>query len=107
MAHASLSFESRIPNLARELGLSHAMVSALTNVDAGRLSQCLRGMRSLPNDEGLRIVNLLNRLIALTEAIAPLALPKSVPDILQLAKFFEGRDIERIREQVSQLFEQT
>ena len=103
---ASLSPEVRAPQIMRELGVSGAFVAALCQIEESKLSKALRQLKRLSNEEGLRLIETLNRLTELQKAVAPLAIdlknPKNARLILEA---FEGVDGDTIRERVSGLFQ--
>src|SRR6516225_9476447 len=70
----TLSAENRALPLLRDLGCSNAFTAALVGIEESRLSRALRLLRPLPNDEGLRLINTLQRLIELRDAMRPLCI---------------------------------
>jgi hypothetical protein len=101
----TLSPESRIPVYAKEVGISHAVLCAVCGTSPDRLGQAVRGMKALSNHEGLVLVETLLRLIDLTEAIKPLALPKDVAGIRVVLDAFDSVDANVIRERMNKVLE--
>lgn len=62
-------------------------------------------MKQLSNGEGLMLVETLLRLMDLTEAVKPLALPKDVAGIKTVLKAFDGIDAGVIRERMNKVLE--
>ena len=103
---AALSPEVRGPQLMRELGISNAFVSALCRIESTKLSFAFRQLKPLSNDEGLRLVNALSRLVEIQENVRPLAVDLRSPEAARkVLAAFEGQDAESIREKISKLFQ--
>ena len=104
---ASLSPEVRGPQMLRELGISNAFVAALCSIEQTKLSLAFRQLKPLTNEEGLRLIRTLGRVIEIREAIAPFQIDlKNAANARLLLDAFEGQDTETIRQKVSALFEQ-
>jgi len=106
MSFASLSAENRAIPLLRDLGCSNAFISVVCRIEESRLSRALRLLRPLSNDEGLRLITTLTRLIELRDAVKPLTLDLRDPaQARQTVDAFEGMDEAQVRERISKLFE--
>jgi len=104
---ASLSAESRAPQLLRELGISLAFVSALTGIEQTKLSLGFRQLKAFSNKDAWVLMNTLTRLIELRESVAPLTIDlKNASNARLVLDSFENMDTEMIREKVSALFQQ-
>lgn len=83
---ASLSPEVRGPQLMRELGVSNAFVSVLCSIEPTKLSFAFRQLKPLPGHEGQRLVDTLQRLKQVRDAmgIVPLGLvdPQKTAELL-------------------------
>jgi hypothetical protein len=106
MSFGSLSPENRIVDYANALGLTHANVCALAQINPNRLSMAVRGLKALPNEESRRAVEILLRLLKISDAVAPLALPKNLEGMKLILKHFEGVSSDEIRSRMNAIFEQ-
>jgi predicted component of type VI protein secretion system len=98
---ASLSAESRAPQLMRELGISNAFVSALCNIEQTKLSFAFRQMKALPTEDAVKLMLILPRLLELRDALHPLQIDlKNPSNARSILEAFEGMDVETIREKV-------
>lgn len=70
--YATLSAENRISTRMKTLDVSANFVAALTGVPATRLHRALVGTRPLENGDGLKVLNVLDELLALAEACKPI-----------------------------------
>jgi hypothetical protein len=104
---ATLSPESKSLKLMRELGVSHAFVSALCHIEQTKLSYAFRGLKALPQDEGRELVETLERLAEIQKAVAPLTIDLTNPVNTRLVlEAFFGQNSEVIKEKMSVLFNQ-
>src|SRR5258708_39220221 len=103
---ATLSAENRSLTMMRELGISNAFVASLCSIEQTKLSYAFRGLKSLPNDEGHRLVLTLARLIEIREAVAALSIDlKSPANTQSVLDAFEGQDAKTIRQKISAVFD--
>jgi hypothetical protein len=102
---ATLSLENRAVPLLRDLGISNAFTSVLVGIEETKLSRALRLLKPLSNDEGLRLIQTLQRLIELRDALRPMCLDLRDPvNTRRVLDAFEGMDSTQLRERVSELF---
>lgn len=103
---AALSPEVRGPELMRELGISNAFVSALCRIESTRLSFAFRQLKPLSNNDGVRLMETLSRLVEIQQSVSPLAVDLRSPETARkVLVAFEGQDAERIREKISKLLQ--
>jgi hypothetical protein len=103
---ATLSPENRAVPWLRDLGISNAFVSVLCEIEESKLSKALRKLKPLSNEEGLRLITTLNRLIELRDAVLPFVIDTKNPaNARALLDAFEGQDAATVRVRVSAIFE--
>jgi hypothetical protein len=91
--------------LLRDLGVSNAFTAVLVGIEESRLSRALRLLRPLSNEEGLRLIQTLQRLVELRDAMRPLCIDLRDPaQARKTLDAFEGLDSTQVRERVSELF---
>jgi len=106
MAFAALSPEVISANIMRDLGLSNAVVSALTGVEKTRLGYAVRQLRALDREDAENLKSTLLRLQEIARAIHPFQLDvKSVPNLELMLKTFEGMDEDKIAARIRVVFE--
>ncbi len=71
MVYATLAPENRINAQLGEMGLAGSFLCAVADIPATRLSQALRGIKPLDNDDARILLNLLDELRAWTKAFEP------------------------------------
>jgi hypothetical protein len=106
MAFTSLSPEIISARIMRDLGLSNAVVSALTGVEKTRLGYAVRQVKELDNDDAQILKATLLRLQEIARAIHPFQLDvKSVPSLELFLKTFEGMNEDKIAARIRVVFE--
>jgi hypothetical protein len=101
----SLSAENRALPLMRDLGCSNAFLAMLTRIEETKLSRAMRLLKPLSNDEGLRLISTLTRLVELRDALRPLCVDLKDPvNARRILDQFEEMDEAQVRERVSELF---
>jgi hypothetical protein len=106
MAFTSLSPEILAAQIMRDLGLSNAVVAALTGIEKTKLGYAVRRLKELENGEAQKLKTVLLRLQEIANAINPFKLnTKSVPELQFFLKTFEGMDYSKIAARVRVVFE--
>lgn len=86
--NASLSAENRINARLGEMNLSASFLCALADIPGSRLSQALRGIKALDNEDARIFLNLLDELEAWVKAFEPVPFaldnPSRVKNFLKL-----------------------
>jgi hypothetical protein len=103
MSNATLSAENRIRERMQELGISAAFLSAISGVEATRLSLAFRGVRDLKHGDAEKLLSVTEALLSLAAAAKPFALPDNVPDMLRVLNHLRGRSDE-VGETIATLF---
>ena len=106
MAFAALAAEVRLQDRLSNLDTTASFLAALDGqISGSRLSQALRGIKNLQNEDAVRLLNLTARLVALREAFSPVPLALTNPtDVRYLLDNLAATD-DAIREKVSELFQ--
>jgi|SRR5580692_879636 hypothetical protein len=81
--YATLSAEARIQERMRSLEISNDFLAVLAGIPSSRLSLAFRGIKSLSNSDGERLLSLLEELEALVERAKPFPVAFRNPAIIR------------------------
>lgn len=92
--------------MLRDIGVSLQFFSALTGIEATKLSYGFRQIKAFSSQDSLKISRTLFRLIEVRSALEPLQISTTNPEhARRVLKALEGMSADEIRERVSLLFD--
>jgi hypothetical protein len=101
----ALAAETRIKDRLNELQTTTAFLAALDGkISNTRLSDALRGLRDLENEQALRLLTLTQKMIEVRDAFAPVPLAWSKPNDVRWMLDNLTASPKEIRQTVLQLF---
>jgi predicted component of type VI protein secretion system len=107
MAFGSLSIEARGTAIIRELGMSHAYLSALTGVEQSKISLGFRQLKGFNPEETRILTETLNHLLELQKCLSPLSIDLRNPANAKLVlDALKGQDADAIRAKIDRVFEE-